>query len=421
MAIEDWLPTTRQDTNGWRLDIVSLLAVIGEASMAGHAQPMTASWLCYLPRIIPAPQALLKSNRPTRMPVHQAQVVGVKSGNLVPTLNYFANLIHHVEDVKAFECRVFEVKHTFRAMENDAEALRFARLAHGPPWFKKLLDTINPRQMNAVIPTAHFSPLNVLTVLSFLFTWGLFVWSVLIKDGVACLALITISLASSVIGLASRWDSVLLQRTATVQVPDGDVVIRTREGAFVIVKCTEEVARELYVGTEECSYKVGTMTFQALVGVGTFLLMVSVVLLGNCGWTMQLSIGLSYIVLNGAYWVAALLPKTLYWDLGRYNVIPRGQHQLSNYTETLWHAIHETQEVAWIRVSGAAPSSSAWDAWIEEANTYKGNKSWDAVGAKDRIIKRFMNQERSEKQVLDLPFVNEVPAKEVPPEPRYQY
>jgi len=63
----NWFPVGKAGENGWRLDIVSLLAVIGESSMESHAQALTSSWTCILPRIIPAPQALLKATRPSRL------------------------------------------------------------------------------------------------------------------------------------------------------------------------------------------------------------------------------------------------------------------------------------------------------------------------------------------------------------------
>ena len=102
-------------------------------------------------------------------------------------------------------------------------------------------------------------------------------------------------------------------------------MIRTREGAFLLVICDENVARELYFGTEECKYKVGTQRYRILVGFGTFLLMVSVVLLGNCTFNMQAAIASSYILLNGAFWAVSLIKKDLFWDLSAYiceNVTP---------------------------------------------------------------------------------------------------
>jgi len=110
-----------------------------------------------------------------------------------------------------------------------------------------------------------------------------------------------ISLASSIVGYASWWSPELMNRNFPSKVPPGDMIIRTREGAFLLVRCNENVARELYIGTEECVYKVQTQSYRILVGFGTFLLMVSVVLLGNCNFTMQAAIGVSYIVLNGLF------------------------------------------------------------------------------------------------------------------------
>lgn len=84
------------------------------------------------------------------------------------------------------------------------------------------------------------------------------------------------------------------------------MITRTREGAFLLILCNEDVARELYIGTEECVYKVQARRYRTFVALGTFLLMVSVVLLGNCNFTMQVAIGVSYILLNGTFWVSSL-------------------------------------------------------------------------------------------------------------------
>lgn len=91
----------------------------------------------------------------------------------------------------------------------------------------------------------------------------------LIKDGTAVVALGTISMVSMVVGYASLWEPVLMKRNFKSKVPAGDVIIRTREGAFLLVICNEDVARELYTGTEECQYYVGNFSYRLLVGLGT--------------------------------------------------------------------------------------------------------------------------------------------------------
>lgn len=47
-----WFPNTKDN---WSLDVVTLLAVIDESSMTEYSQTITASLLCLIPRLIPAP------------------------------------------------------------------------------------------------------------------------------------------------------------------------------------------------------------------------------------------------------------------------------------------------------------------------------------------------------------------------------
>jgi hypothetical protein len=269
-------PTSR---NEWRLDVVSLLAVIGESSMSKHAQPLTASWLCLLPRLIPAPQALIRPARPGGLPSQVAHVVGVHSGNYLQELNYFANLIHPINELQRHSVREVYIAHKPINNKNDPN---------------------DADKIKEIVPKI-FSLLNFLTVGSTLLSLGLLIWSVIHQDGPACLAIVVISITSSMVGLASYWHPLLTERTYDFDVPPGDIVIRTRNGAFVIVHCTEEVARELYVGAEDCRYVLTTRPAQVLVGASTILLMIGVVLVGNCTFEMQLALGASYIALNGLF------------------------------------------------------------------------------------------------------------------------
>jgi hypothetical protein len=186
---------------------------------------------------------------------------------------------------------------------------------------------------------------------------------------------------------------------------EGDVVIRTRQGAFVIIKCSEEVARELYTGPEECLYMVGNQWFKVLVGIGTILVMISVVLLGNCNWTMQVVIVVIYTLLNGFYWAVSLLPKQWLWDMSRYNckdVTParmknaseKGPDGKPSFTRSLWYAIQATETTNWVAISKAAPKTDAWEKWIELAQKNIKNDEWDAVAAKNKLMVDFVNTAR---------------------------
>lgn len=222
-----------------------------------------------------------------------------------------------------------------------------------------------------------------------------------------------------------------MERDSRAKVPPGDVVIRTREGAFLLVKCDEDVARELYTGTEGCKYTVKTKAYRFLVALGTFLLMVSVVLLGNCNFAMQAAVGASYIVLNGAYWAVSLVNKRMFWDLSSYEceeaTPPDAEHAHKkqsetiegkpNFTRTLWYAIRETKKTGWVRSSGAAPRTPQWDEWLKQAeqNAKNNNREWDAVGMRDRIVGQSDAPQQAETAHVSDTAAQHAPAVEVPP------
>jgi hypothetical protein len=262
------------------------------------------------------------------------------------------------------------------------------------------------------VPARIGSPVHIISVLSFLLSIALIGTAIYWKDGTAIVAVGAISVASSVVGYASWWQPMLMNRSHTNQVPKGDVVIRTREGAFVLIRCTEEVARELYSGTEECIYYVSERSYPAYMGVGTVLLMISVVLLGNCNWNSQVFIGASYITLNGLYWAMGLLPREHFWDLSRYqckDVTPpdaRNAHTttdpgdqregVKSYTRTLWFAVRETRRTGWVERSGAAPGTRQWREWLAEADraAKRRDRRWPSVRRKDEIMRNFNAEER---------------------------
>ncbi|KAI8631211.1 hypothetical protein F5Y19DRAFT_24291 [Xylariaceae sp. FL1651] len=501
-----------QGPMGWRLDVVTLLAVIGESSIAEHAQTITASVLCLLPRIIPAPQALLKPSRPQRLPETTARMTGVYSGVVLDTVGFFANIIHPLDELQPFAFKVLEIKHTDRnnaggievphsaanggvpflakwrsggrtntnlslarsikgpppdALDDDRGDLRgratglsvaFSDVEAGPnhpipgltrrPTMKeKVQDFVaNPTLANMAsrpaIPATLYSPVHILEIFSGLLTFAIIGFAAWGNDGTAIIAVSLMALASSIVGWASWWRPILMNRSHTNKVPEGDVIIRTREGAFLLVKCTEEVARELYSGTEECEYHVGGQAYRALMGLGTFLLMASVILLGNCKWRTQLFIGGSYITLNGLYWTLGLIPKRYFWDLSRYefkDITPKEARNadkttdpndpregVKSFTRTLWYAIRETKRTAWVRRSGAAPGTPQWQKWLAEAEAAAkaGNMKWPAVARKDEIMK--MREDETDKSPISAPTHDfdaaeqAVPAVEVQPHDRRQ-
>lgn len=474
-----WFPNAKES---WSLDVVTLLAVIGESQMAEHSQAITASLLGMLPRILPAPQALLKPSRPGRMPETVAKMTGVYSGTTLDSVGFFANIITPLDALQPFSFKVLVIEHADLNQVGDVEVPPSPR-PHTQPnvfrnpieWFRfragssgrdgslgprenrlprppsdlengvapsssspptrsttvhfsddlemtakplvrrttakqKVQDilanpTLATKAARPAVPAKLFSPIHILGIFSCMLSIAIVVMAIVWKDGAAILAISLISFASSVVGYASFWRPILMNRKHTNEVPKGDVMIRTREGAFILIKCTEEVARELYSGTEECQYYVGGRTYRLLMALGTTMLMLSVVLLGNCTWNSQIFIGGSYIVLNGLYWGLGMLDRKHFWDLSRYHwkdVTPldaKDAHEITNsrdqreghpsFTRTLWYAIRETELTGWVERSGAAPGTEQWKKWLREAekNATANERTWPAVARKDIIMK----------------------------------
>lgn len=288
------------------------------------------------------------------------------------------------------------------------------------------------------VPPKKTSPLIILTVVSFVVTMGLIVTAAIIRDATAVVAIGSMSIVSSIVGYASLWQPVLMKRTPNSKVPPGDVILRTREGAFLLIRCNEDVARELYFGTEECKYSVQTQLYRILVGLGTFLLMISVVLLGNCDFNMQAAIASAYIILNGAFWAISLLDRDKFWDLDAYQVnditfddakaahleqeksrtgAPQTNEDRPSFTRTMWYAIRETKKIGWVKRGGAAPETPQWDKWLKEAEkqALANNRAWQAVEMRERIVGEVESEPQAETADQGDTAEQHVPAQDIPP------
>ncbi len=434
-----WLPIGLNDEQGFRLDIVSLLAVIGESSMSEQSQALTASKLCMLPRLLPAPQVLLKATRPIRLPETKAHVVGVESGTLLHTLNYFPNILHPLDKLEPLGFRVFHIEliedekkreeedvprlndgaFDANGMGSGISTLREVeegRSTGGRPPIRGInrSSTIqHAKEMPpALVPVKSMSPLTLIDMSSCLVTFfilGIAIWN---RDGIAVLALVTLSLVSSICGAASFWSPSLMRRASQSKAPRGDVMVRSREGGFIYVKCSEEVARELYFGTEKCVYQVADEKwYRLMVGLATFFLMSGVVLLGNCKFYQQLAISLAYVILNGVYWINSLTPKQKIWDMSRYNCQERtngdfawcqNAHELTDeeapsYTRTLWYAIRASRSIKWCRLSNATPDTPSWNKWLEQAWDNLDEPHWDSIACKNKLTLEQCNGDEGEK------------------------
>ncbi|QDS75749.1 hypothetical protein FKW77_008533 [Venturia effusa] len=347
----------------WRLDIVSILAVLGENNIKFNAHLINLSWTCLLPRLLPAPQGLL-SERMKILPYEEDVIVySPTSGTSRTGLNYFANLMHGDGSREPLyttrELRVWRM--------GDSRSGRF--------------------KGNAGFKLKSFGPLNVIAVVSCLMSLGLLGWAVRIGDGVATVGIVVMSLAAPFLCIGTRWELPPLEVRHRNQFgPPADVVIRNREGTFTVVRCTEEVARALYFTPEQRVYRV-----ENWVGIAT-----------GAFWTMQLALGVAYAVLNVAYWFAAVLTirdPELAWDfswlgieeVGRLKSPARdegiageaegGTEQTNSFELGLFYAIRLLKSTKWVRETGAVPRTEAWDEWLHLAHEHLDDETWDAKRA----------------------------------------
>ncbi|PIG85025.1 hypothetical protein AARAC_000653 [Aspergillus arachidicola] len=380
-----WFPTKLDSGESkWHFDILILLAVIGSSATQKHMPAITASAFGLFPRLLPAPETLLDTRRLYRLPSAQnVDVVGVHSGTVLTELNYFANLLHKIEDIKPFEFRSCEIEYNFGDDREKAE----------------------PRKLR--IKTTSF--LNVVTILSIFMSVGLLVFAGVIHDGVALVGVGTMALSTSAASLSAWWSPKLPElpkRGVVTNLPAADVVIRTRGGGFIVVRANEKVIRELYTGMDSCKYNLPDKARQVFLAMSTLLLMTSVIMFSNSSEKMQIAVGAAYFILNILYWGLALLvePNDV-WDTSRYKIDPKKTLKptlAKSYTDVLWLAISETKSIDWVKRANIAPKTAAWDQWLQEAceNALRKIKDWPAEQRKDEIIEEYLLKQQNQNGVL---------------------
>lgn len=336
-----------------QLDIVGFLAILGEGSVLSTANVQTLSRFTYFPRLIPAPQALIRPARPTRLPTSEGSVVGVFSGNTRDHINHVAQLIHKGDSLPHYTVQ----------------------------WQRIVRSTANP-----IVKANLWGPVTYVSLLGSAMSAILLAISIYEKDGMALLATVFLSLVSTLVGFGSKWTLSLAERKSNRVTPPADVVVHYPGGVFLVVHCDEEVARALYFSPEACNYGLGKSWYRAISLLSTILLMFGMIMLANAKPILQIYYAAAYMLLNAAYWVVAALPYTWNWDLSDFEVVrqdynmPRGDAEdpgpsltakerdvAVSFTGALWRAIALTGSSGWVRTAGIAPKTAAWDEWLEEA------------------------------------------------------
>jgi len=390
-----------------RLDIVGIIAVLGEGSVTRNAQVTGLTWWSTIPRLLPAPQALLEHERKYRLPTATGVVAGAYSGTIKKEINFFAQLLHP-KQLADYEVELVQVTRRKR------QARSFGPKPYGPLFF--------------------------VSWLGFAMAIALIALSVYYKDGFSLLATIMLAMVSSFAGFGTHWDLVFQEPNLDAKrdktLPRSDVLIYYPNGSIRVIRAESEKVARLYFQTEHAEYIIDgewqihlrwqfkgsqfpDTPYRTLALLSTIMLMGGVVALANSQNILQVAFVATYFTLNAVYWaVSALNPFTFHWQHAyKVDVLPikrptelsterdklSGAAELKkkikhtwhrfqnawvlskrqdraktmvptearNFTAALWTAIALTGTTQWLNEATAiAPMNDVWRAWLAEAEEH---------------------------------------------------
>jgi hypothetical protein len=362
-------PKLRDD---WSLDVVNILAFLGEHNIQACSQQICMSWTCFLPRLIPAPQGLLAQRSKKLISEEDTPVMGIHSGVNRPTLQYFGRMLHtDGSDLPSWTTRVLKIQWKPEIKDE----IRDGILKRKP---------IRPRLL---------SPMNVIAIFSCVLSLGLAAWAFVLGDAVALTGILVMSFTTPLLCVGMRWSPRFItgSRRAKDQPQPGTVVIKSTNGCFTVVECDEQIARLLYFHPEYIYYTVSSFELRGLSGiVGGLTLVGSIVLFGNAVWTIKAALAVTYTVLNLLYWIAAILPVRLSWHIDLI-LSPPEVTKHATFTECVWTTIYTTKTTDWAREH--VPRTEPWSCWLKEAQRQAESapepRDWDALGALRELVSTY--------------------------------
>lgn len=390
--------------NALRLDLVGIVAILGEASIAKTSQISSCSWWHAFPRLMPAPQALVQHQRAGRLPTQNGLLIGVYAGTIKTELNFFCQLMHS-KPLERYEVEFLTVRRKPRTEDCDPYELK--------PW----------------------AGLWFLSVIGFGIVVVLVALSIHYEDGWALVGVLLLSATSSLLGLASKWHLTFqAQRPAAQQIPDSDLVIYyPSAAAFRVVRC-DELTHRMYITAEAVEYQLSDGYFRLAAVSGTITLIVGLICIANAGQILQLALAMTYVLLNIIYWLASAQSFKTHWRVNYKSTaqtfaIPTpntdptaaepeplvglaGLDKTTNeqikediemqrgvqwqdrentgettekgvtpkqspgqFTRALWKVIALTGTSDWLLKTNIAPTNAAWESWIRLAGIAAGENA----------------------------------------------
>lgn len=297
----------------WNLDVVNILAFLGEHNIQACSQQICMSWTCFLPRLIPAPQ-------------------------------YFDRMLHtDGSELPAYSTRVLKIDWEYEKEDGCVKRR-----------------PIRPRLI---------SPMSLIAILSCALSLELAAWALVLGDAVALTGILAMSFTTPLLCLGMRWTPRdvrgPLHFTGGMLPPD-TIVLKSPNGSFTVVECDVEIVNRLYFHPNHIDYMVSSFTGRGLSGtVGGIALVGSIVLFGSAVWTIKAALAVTYTVLNLLYWIAAIPPVCLSWHIDLVVSPPHITAHNDSLARCLWTTIYTTKKSEWVREH--IPETMAWDEWLPEA------------------------------------------------------
>ncbi len=217
-----------------RLDIVGIIAILGEASITRNAQVTSLAWFSVLPRLMPAPHALLEHERKYRLPTAPGIIAGAYSGTVKKEINFFAQLLHP-DPLEDFQVELVQVtrKATGKAKQSRPTSTTSTKdipLETNEPRFfgrrkKVLRNTKQPRSFGP----RKYGPLFWVSLGGSAMSLALIGLSIHYHDGFSLLSTVMLSLVSSFVGYGTHWSLVFKEPPVSDErrdaIPRSDVII----------------------------------------------------------------------------------------------------------------------------------------------------------------------------------------------------
>lgn len=250
---------------------------------------------------------------------------------------------------------------------------------------------------------------DAVKILSFIATVGMLAMTLIRHDACGCLGVAFLAVSSSLF-TAVEWryrcvdDSFL---TAKHLPSTSTMVMRTREGSFIVVHMDQAMRRRILWLDGDCDGNDNLFLSPAirlsLFLVGLILYPAALMLLSNSRWEHQAFISGIWALVSALEipWPAKSRPPRVPGSRPAFTRLyaaersgaaclkPDVRHSRErerSFARALWYACQTTKSVHWVFRSGAVPETPEWTEWLKLVKDNLENPDWPAVSEQYRCM-----------------------------------